>query len=102
MKIERTMSAVHDALPPASASEFRTRLRRILLATIADMDVDALQVGLESLVLEFWAVASAWHSPNAAAATEAGERWVRGEDIGVVPAEEVFRRAGLTEGEGDG
>lgn len=95
MRIERTLSAVHEALPPLGASEFRTRLRRILVASVERLDVDELQVRLESLVLEFWGLASAHHSPNAEAATETGRRWVAGEDMETIPASEVFRQAGL-------
>ncbi|MFF7198259.1 DUF6247 family protein [Streptomyces sp. NPDC008079] len=92
MKIDRTMSSVYDALPPSSAREFRAELRRVLVSAVEDLNVDVLQMRLDGLVLTWWAVASAHHSPSAAAATESARRLLQGDASDVIPASEAFGR----------
>jgi hypothetical protein len=69
--------------------EFKQKWDAALDQAHVDMDLRPLL----GLVDEYWGIASAAASPYAAEATEQGRRFLAGQDIGVVPAAEVF--AGL-------
>jgi hypothetical protein len=82
---------VYAALPADRAANFRAELDAALDQARADLDLAALTARLDQIVREYWAVASAASSPRAFQAEEDSRRWRAGEEIDVIPAEQVLQ-----------
>jgi hypothetical protein len=89
--VPRDAASVYAALPADRAANFRAELDAALDQARADLDLAALTARLDQIVREYWAVASAASSPRAFQAEEDSRRWRAGEEIDVIPAEQVLQ-----------
>lgn len=89
--IDRTPEAVRASLDAADQARFDQAWREALDEARGNPSL----TGLQQVVGDFWAIASAKRSPNRVQAEDDERRWLAGENVGI-PAEQVFAEVGIT------
>lgn len=89
--IERTPEAVRAALPPTERARFDTAWR----AALDEARTTPTLAGLQKVIGDYWAIASALHSPTFPDAIREGRRWQAGRPVDSRPAGEIFSELGI-------
>ena len=90
LPLPRDAASVYAALSGDRAANFRTEWEAALDQARTDLDLNALNGRLDRIVGDYWAGASAGLSSSALQAEEDGRRWRVGEEVSVIPAEQVL------------
>jgi hypothetical protein len=90
--ISRDAASVIAALPEDRAASFRTEWEAALDQARTDLDLGSLTQRLEKITGDYWAVASASASARVTEAATDGSQWRAGQDIDIIPAEQVLYR----------
>lgn len=88
--LPRDAASVHAALSSDRAAKFRAEWEAALDQARTDLDLNALNGRLDRIVGDYWAVASANLSSSALQADEDGRRWRAGEEVSVIPGDQVL------------